>query len=411
METTYKDLLRIRAFRNLWIGQAISQLGDALYYLVFLFMVDRITGDPRLVGLCGALQALPFLLFGLPAGVVADRVDRRKVLLFADIASAVLLGVLAIRLYFDATPPVWILFAAGFLLSTVNAFFAPAKNAAIPALVPPEKLLTANALSQATQSLMPLIGLGISGSVLGALYVLYPDRFFLSAVVLNGLSFLLSAVFIRRLPALEPERTQMQSDPWRELKDGLRYVRREHVLLMLVVLNVLVQVTISPFMVVYVTVNRAWFGGDYRTLALFEFAFMAGMVASSVAVGRMHLRRPGLAFIGGLAVVGATVAAMAYSRALWLFSFWNFAAGIALPFAQIPMNTYLQTVVPDTYRGRVNALLTMASFGVQPLGAGLAGWLTEQVGIVAMFLLMGIGMGAAALVGLLSRPFRDARLA
>lgn len=408
--TSYKELLGIRAFRNLWIGQAISQLGDALYYLVFLFMVDRITGDPRMVGLCGALQALPFLLFGLPAGVVADRVDRRKVLLFADVASALLLSVLAVRLYFDATPPVWLLFAAGFLLSAVNAFFAPAKNAAIPAVVPPEKLMTANALSQATQGMMPLIGLGVSGSVLGLLYAIYPDWFFLSAVVLNALSFALSAVFVRRLPALPPDREKAGGHPWQELKDGLRYVRRAHVLLMLVVLSVLVQVMVSPFMVVYVSVNRAWFGGDYRTLALFEFAFMVGMVLSSVWVGRLHIRRPGVAFIAGLAVVGATIAAMAFSRSLALFSFWNFAAGIALPFAQIPMNTYLQTVVPDAYRGRVNALLTMASFGVQPLGAGLAGWLTEQVGIVAMFLLMGIGMGVAALVGLLDRPFREADL-
>ncbi len=404
----------MRPFRNLWIGQAISQLGDAFYYLIFLFMVDKITGDPRLVGYNGVIQTLPYLLFSLHAGIVADRVDRRIIMLGADVVSAVLLAAFGLYLFLDPTPPVWLLFAMGFLLSLVNVFFAPAKSAAIPSVVSPELLLQANALSTATQNMMPLIGLGLSGGVLGALYKIAPNYFFMSAVLINALSFALSAVFIRRLPNLPPNQEEGWKDEKKragqDLKEGLVYLGKARVLLVLVILNLLVQLAISPFMVVYVTINREWFGGGFGTLALFEFSFMVGMVIGSFVVGKMTLKRPGMAYIAGLAVVGLTVAAMAYSRVTFWFAFWNFAAGIALPFAQIPMTTYVQATVPDAFRGRVNSVMTLVGMGVQPIGAGIAGMVLKALGGIGTFLLMGLGMGIAALGGLLDKQFRQAEL-
>jgi MFS transporter, DHA3 family, macrolide efflux protein len=409
-----RELLAIKPFRDLWLGQAISQLGDALYYLIFLFMVDRITGDARMVGISGVLATLPYLLFSLHAGVEADRRDRRGIMLFADVASAILLGAFAVLVFFDPTPHVVALMIAPFLLSLINVFFSPAKSAAIPSLVPSEKLLEANALSSATQNLMPLIGIGLSGTVLAALYAFEPDYFFFSAILLNGLSFFVSALFIRRLPRLLPEAEKgaerRQTNQWQDLKDGLSYLRRERVLLVLTALNALVQIMIAPFMVVYVAVNRAWFGGEYGTLALFEFSFFVGMIAGSMIVGKTAVKRAGMAYILGLFAVGLTIAAMAVSKTIPLMVFFNFAAGIALPFAQIPMTTYMQAIVPDAFRGRVNAVQTMSSMGIQPLGIGLGGLLINVVGPAWMFVIMGLGMGFAALVGLLDQAFRAARV-
>src|SRR4051812_33398009 len=122
------EILEIRAFRRLWLGQAISQFGDALYSLLFLFMVDKLTGKAAMVGDVGAIQAAPFLLFGPYAGLVADRLDRRRVMLFADLASAAILALLCVQLLVNPRPPTVIVFAAAFLLSSVNTFFLPAKS-------------------------------------------------------------------------------------------------------------------------------------------------------------------------------------------------------------------------------------------------------------------------------------------
>ncbi|MBC8101545.1 MAG: MFS transporter [Cytophagales bacterium] len=415
MGTNYRDLLGVTAFRNLWVGQAISQLGDSLYYLVFLFMVDRLTGDPRMVGITGVAQTLPFLLLSPYAGVVADRADRRQILLRADLLSAATLAAFAFLVWRNLTPPPWTLIATGALLSSINVFFAPAKGAAIPQIVPPGLLPSANALSMATQNLMPMIGVALSGIVLAALYLLSPTYFFLSAILLNALSFALSALFIRRLPTLQPERVDTATvgaagQGIQDLRDGFTYLSRQPVLWMMLLLNLLVQLAISPFMLVYVQVNRQWFGGGYGTLAACEVSFFVGVVVCSVFIERLRVSRVGLAFIGGMAGVGVTVMFMAFSVTVLPFAFWNLIAGLAFPFAQIPMTTYIQRTVPDAFQGRVNSVLAMTGWGIQPLGIGLGSLLLAAVGPAWLLVLMGGAMTLAALGGLFARPFRAAAL-
>ncbi|HVL40161.1 MAG TPA: MFS transporter [Fimbriimonadaceae bacterium] len=442
------DVLRIPAFRHLWLGQAISQLGDAFYYLVFFFMVDKLTGSPALVAAFGAVEALPYLLFSLYAGVVADRLDRRGIMLWSDVGSAFLLVGFSVLLVLAPSPSVAAIFVVGFLLSLVKTFFLPAKSAAIPALVPSAKLLEANSLSAATQNMMPLVGVALSGGILGALYLLYPNGFFVTAVLVNAASFLLSAVYIYKLPRVLPERDRgRQSHAWADFKSGITFIWRSHILKVLVLVGLFISLFISPFLVVHVTVNREWFGqtptpeilslmgslsvvapmfgaagpaqqwiksdfldGTFLGLATLEFAFFAGMVVSSLLVGRFNVRRPGLSLGYGLAVVGLGVVLMAFSRSFWLYAVWNVVCGLALPFAQVPMNTYVQIIVPDAYRGRVNSAMTLASIGVVPLGMSLAAPLIAVVGLVGMFLLMGGGMMAVALVGLLDRQFRTSTM-
>lgn len=416
-KTTYKDLLRVKPFRNLWLGQSISQLGDALYYLVFLFMVDKLTGDPRMVALSGIMQTLPFLLLAPYAGVVADRADRKGIMLRADLLSALVLFSFGLLVLFDASPPAWTLIATGTLLSCINVFFAPAKSAAIPQLAPPEMLISANALSMATQNLMPMLGVALSGTVLALLFAISPTWFFLSAIGLNALSFLASAFFIRQLPSLIPSRGTLSAGKTdegnRSLQDaiaGLQYIREHRALWTLLWVGLLVQLAISPFMVVYVQVNSQWFGGGYGTLALCETSFFVGVVLCSLFMERIPIHRPGIAYIWSLFIIGITVAFMAVSHSPTPFAFWNLMAGLAYPFAQIPMTTYVQRTVPENFQGRVNSVIGMASMGIQPVGIGVGGMLLSVIGPAGMLAIMGIGMALAALVGLASPEFRAARM-
>src|SRR5580693_2693012 len=135
---TYDDVLRIRPFRNLWLGQSISQIGDSLYYVAFMFMVKKVTGSSAMVGYTGALELAPYLLIGPYAGVIADRLDRRVIMLASDLLSALVLLVFSAALLTGVAPPAWGILLLAFLLSSVRCFFLPAKSAAIPALVPPE---------------------------------------------------------------------------------------------------------------------------------------------------------------------------------------------------------------------------------------------------------------------------------
>jgi MFS transporter, DHA3 family, macrolide efflux protein len=408
---SYRDLLRIRAFRNLWLGQGISQLGDAFYYVVFMFMVKKITGSIVLVGVVGALETLPFLLFGAYAGVVADRIDRRLIMLLSDLVSGLALALFAIVVFFDRTPPLWLMLATPFLLSSVRCFFMPAKSAAIPAIVPRDKLLRANALSMMTQNMAPLLGLSLTAGVLGLIFDQAPHWFFFICVTLNSASFFGSAYFIALLPKIEPVRLDgEQRHPLADFREGIAFIRRRHDLKVLIGLLAGFRLMVSPFFVVYVAANELWFGGRPQPLAWFEFAFFVGMIVSSFQVGKMDVRRPGMFFCWGLATTAATVAAMAFSPYFWLFVLWNVVAGLAVPFADIPINTYMQASIPDGVRGRVNSVVQMVSMGVMPIGMGVAGILIERVGVVAGFLIMGTGMLAAVGVGFADRQFRTLRM-
>lgn len=401
------DILRIRAFRDLWLGQAISQVGDALYFVIFMFMVKRLTGSTPMVGYVDAAAALPFFLLGPIAGVLADRIDRRRLMVVSDVASGMVLVLFAAVVAIWPSPPHWTLFVVPFLLSCLRAIFLPSKNAAIPALVPTDRLMEANALSATTQNMMPLIGLAISGSMLGVLFALSERYFFALTVLLNACSFLISAAYVRRLPALVPKREGDDvSHPWLEFVEGLRFLRSRKVLVALLSLSVAMSLMISPFFVVYVHSNEVWFGGLPQTLAWFEFSFFLGMIIGSIAVGHLDVRRPGLGYVFGTLFVGFSVAGMAFSRTIPGFVGLNLAAGLALPFAQIPVAVYLQATVPNGFLGRVNSVLSTLSMGVMPIGMALGGLLVESAGIVNAFLAMGLGMGVVALIGLLHQPFR-----
>lgn len=385
-------------------------MGDAFYYVVFAFMVEKVTGSIAMVGYVGATETLPFLLFSPYSGVLADRMDRKKIMLVSDLLSGSLLVAFSLMILVLGQPPVWAIFVVAGLLSTVRAFFMPAKNAAIPALVPADDLMRANSLSMTTQQTMPVIALSLSAGVLAALYQLSPTWFFASSIGINSLSFFGSAFFVAKLPKILPDRKADMEHAFQDLKHGIGYIKRRHELKILLLLQGLVNMMIAPFFVVYVAANKQWFDGKPQTLTFFELSFFVGMVFGSIAVGRMKVTRVGASYIAAIGLCGLTIALMAVSRTYVGFTAWNFAAGLAIPFAWLPVNTWLQSSVEDAFRGRVNSVYSMVTMGVMPLGQSLAGVLVKQAGLANAFLIMGVGMVGAAVVGLADRRFRVVRM-
>lgn len=404
---SYSNLLKIPGFRAFWIGQTISLIGDSFYYLVFMFMVGKLTGSAAMVGFVGALETIPFLVLSPYAGVLADRLDRRKILLATALCSGTVLMLFLVPVLAFDEPPLWTLFVTAFVTSIVTSFFSPAKNAALPSLVPPEQMLSANALNSISSNLTPMFAHVMTATVLGVLFGLSPKYFFASVVLLNALSFFVSAWFFVKMPSSKPERVDEQH-PWEDLKEGLRYLRGRLDLSVLVFVQALLSLFMSPFFVVYIATNKAWFGDRPSFLAICEATFFLGMVIGSVVVGKHNVRKAGVSFAISLFFVGITVVLMGYSRDVWLFSGLNFLAGLAVPYAQIPVTTYLQLTVPDAFRGRVNSTLGMVQMGVMPIGLALGGVMIERIGLINAFLLMGGGMGGAALLGLAFKVFREA---
>lgn len=241
---TYRQLLAGNAdFRRLWAGQVVSEIGDWLNNIAVLALAIQLAGEGR-VGLAIAVYAiarhLPLFLFGPVAGVVVDRADRRRVMIAADIARALLaLGFL----YADRAHSLALIYAVGASLFSVSSFFNAAKRATVPNLVhSTEELLAANSLSASTTAATIAVG-----SALGGLTATFLGRD--AVFVLNALTFLASAEMIRRVSSRqraaggrepdagrhEPQRAATRRRPplaayFSDFREGLRYVRRAPVL-------------------------------------------------------------------------------------------------------------------------------------------------------------------------------------
>lgn len=376
-----------------------------------MFMAQRLTGSFAMVGYVGAMEMLPYLLIGPYAGVIADRMDRRRIMLLSDLTSAA--SLVAFALVVEAShgnPPGWTLLVIPFALSTMRCFFTPAKTASIPNLVPAKLLTQANALSSSTFNIVGLMGLAFAATVIAQLYILSPLNFFALLLLVNALSFAGSALYVSKLPPLVPDREhEEEKHPFEDFKSGLRYIRARRDLKVFIILLTAFRIGVAPFFVVYVAANKEWFGGKPQTLMWFEFTFFAGMILGSLLGARMRVRRPTMAFSLELISIGVFIAAMAIPW-LGLFVALNFICGIIVAAGDIPMVTYLQASVQDAYRGRVNSVKEMITTGVMPLSMAGAGLFLSRFGLQGSFVLMGAVMAVAGAAGFIDRKYREVQM-
>src|SRR6476619_1383007 len=229
----YVDLLRRnRSFRQLWLGQVVSQMGDWFDTLALYTLILQLTGSGRDVGLLLVARFVPSFFFGPISGVIADRFSRQRIMIVSDILRAfVVLGFLFVR----RPDQLWINYVLTVFQLGLSTFFEPAKTAAIPSIVEDRELVAANAISSVTWSAMLTIGAAIGGVITGWFGTN-------AAFILDSLSYVLSAIFIAsiRFPKRPPrERTKLS---WgkalgiTQTIEGARYVKhRKRVLAFLMV--------------------------------------------------------------------------------------------------------------------------------------------------------------------------------
>ena len=407
------DILRIRDFRNLWFGQAISRIGDAFYFLGPMFVIKRVFHDNALVGYLGAAEAVPYILFGTLAGAIADRIDRKQIMLWAEaLCTGIMFAYLLFLMLTNGFPPKWVFFAVGVSMSTIRVFFFPAKNAAIPRLVPPDKLFAANALSAGTDQFGWLIGnalmvtLGMIADSVGLM------QFLKILVLVNGISFLVSVFCIAVLPAIQILRDEHHEEQhvFTDIIEGIAYAKRDRVIGLSLLTTFGLGLFISPFFVVYLATNEAWFGNKASPLAFIETCFIVGMLSMSFIIPRLKIKKAGMAYSLGLTIAGISILIMGGSKFFGLYCLWNLVCGFAIGGVDVPMRTYQQLKVPDQYRGRILSLGQLIWMSVQPLGMALGGQLLILLGIVKMHVFMGAGFAATGALPMLDKEFREATI-
>lgn len=398
--------LRVPDYRRLWLAQTVSIIGDKIDQIAMSILIYRLTGSALQMGVMLAVTTLPAALFGLVAAPLVDRFDRRRTMIWADIARAVIVAAIP----FVATLPgvrsdvgVGLVYCLAFLVATVSLFFEPSRLALVPDIVAKDQLMAANSLDSTTNAVAELAGIAVGATLVASAG--YRIAFGLDAV-----SFLVSAVFILTVRHREAirERTPLVLGALRdELVDGLRHITGHPVLNDLIRLYGVAVLGISASLTLCFVLALQGFHSvpiaDAMRLALIDTAITAGLVAGGVLVGMSGSARAGAKFLAGLVAFGGLLVLAAVSGDIWLSAGILFVAGMANMWFQIPMVTLIQQTAGEHYRGRVFTLRNVLVRAVTVVGLLGAGILADGIGVSAAMVVAG---GLILLVGVVgwSRP-------
>src|SRR5690349_1438081 len=217
--TDYLSFLRLRpAFRSLWLAQVISLTGDWFNTIASVILVNRYAASGLAVGGLFIARALPPFLLGPVAGVIADRFDRRKVMILSDVLRA---GIVLCFLLIDRPERLWLLYVLTVLQFSVSSFFEPARAALVPSLVKSDELLTANTLASITWSAMLTLG-GAIGGLTASLFGVNVS------LVVDSLTFLASAALLLTIQGpFQAKAAHSLESGWQNFVDGMNYVRKD----------------------------------------------------------------------------------------------------------------------------------------------------------------------------------------
>lgn len=382
---SFADVLRNRNFLALWLGQVISQIGDSFTFLALLIMVNQLTGSTVSMGMMMISLTLPQLVFSFLAGVIVDRLDRKKIMIFSDLLRGLLvLAFLMVR----SAEQIYSLYIVGFLVSTVSVFFWPAKTAMIPRIVEGEAgLLSANALSQTIRVAAMLIGPALAGFLIAWLGTSL-------AFVVDSLTYLVSAIAIVTITTggetRDEERIGIRMF-WQRFTEGFSYMLRHSTVLGIIVTVMVALLGIGAIEVLFVPYLQGEFGVGPEGLGFAQTAQGIGMLLGSVLIGNLAARfRLTRIIAWSIAMLAVAVALCGLVNHFILILSALFIAGLGLAPLNAALSTLMQTTVPDEKLGRVGSVVdtcTTLSYLISMSGAA---FLADVFGMRTVFVAAGI---------------------
>lgn len=389
-------------FAFLWAAQFLSQFGDSVFQIAFLWLILDLTGSKAASGAAATISYLPALVFGLVAGLLVDRWNRRLVMAWADAGRALLLGIGALLLWSGALTPT-LLTAIAFGMATSAVLFNPARDSLLPEIVPAAGLTKANAWVQTSQQAALLFGPLAAGLLIqgGGVAATFP-----AGMALFGGSLLL--LLVMRGVGRGHRAAGSMPAIGEDFRRGLRAIASDRTLVLLLVLTALDNIFImGPAILGNVVIVRETLGGSASDYALVEAMYGIGMIVGSIFVAKFGQKfGSGWLLLVGITLDGLTYVPLYWCRTLPYLLVVSLIHSMAIPLITVPRATILQRIVPPALVGRVFALQNVVVVGVTTVSAGLAGIILESITAPQLFAIAGALGGLTGLLGALSPRLR-----
>jgi MFS family permease len=358
------------AYRLIWLGQLVSVTGSQVRTVVVLYHVFVLTHSPLAVGLVGAFQAVPLIAFSLWGGVIADAMDRRKLLLFTQSGLILVMGSLAVGTFMGVAT-VWFIYVITGIAAVLFAVDAPARQSLIPTLVERRHIPAAMALGQVLFQTALTAGPAVGGVVIARFGIA-------TGYLIDASTFAVALVATIFLKVPKSGRTKT-SPGLRSLVEGLRYLRRDTILLSTMAVDFTAMLFGWPRAMFPFFAESVFKVGPEGLGLLFAAPGAGALIAALGSGWVVHVRRQGIAVIASVAVWGAAIAAFGLLRGSFVVGLFLLAvAGAADVVSAIVRGTIVQLSVPDQLRGRITAVNLMVVISGPRLGE-------VESGVVANF--------------------------
>lgn len=363
-----------RNFRLFFVGQGISLIGTWMQNVGEGWLILTLTNSPFYVGLTAALSSLGVLLFSLYAGIIADRTDKRRVIIFMQIAFMLEAFTVAILVWTQVVA-VWQVLLLATLLGIASAFDIPMRQSFVVEMVGKDDLMNAIALNSSIFNAARVVGPAIAGFLIGAVGIAW-------CYFLNGLSYIavIVGLLMMRLPGTTGP--PQASSAWMGFREVLTYLRIERRVRVLIILTAVLSVFGFPYIAMMPVFARDVLHSGATGYGVLTSSIGIGAVVGALAVAlrSARIRKRGRLMLFGGTAFGVLLILFSASRVLWLSMLLLALAGCAMIVNNSLMNTLLQTSAPDHLRGRIMGFYSFVFVGMAPFGAFVLGIVAEHAG-------------------------------
>lgn len=389
-----KERLFSKDYALLWLGMAVSQLGDGAGTIGLMWWVQTKTGSAMLLGTMAMVRTLISVILSPLGGAVADRVNKKAIIVLGDTIRGLIYGLLAYLVYTDRlTPSLLLVLVAGAALC--NVFFGPAVSATVPLLVSKANLARANSMQQITSNLVSIVGYSAGGVLVAFLGIPL-------LLAIDSVSFLLSAaseMFIA-IPHLAAKGRATASHWVQDIKDGLQYVKQNRVLIDIMKVAAILNFVWAPTFILLPKYVQEHLGGTPALYGYLLAASMAGTLCASLLIAFSKVVERNLwSIIHGVSIQAVLLVTMVLLPSRWAAAQIGIflVIGLLNGIVNIYFGAIIQRTTAPEQMGRVWGLINTMSGGLQPIAQGLTGILGDRISVPIIYLFCGSMQGLSGM--------------
>lgn len=397
------SVFRSSSFARFYAGQSLSYLGDGLRTLAIPLLVYKLTGSGVALGVTWGLELLPYAFVSLIGGSLADRVDRRRLMLVCDAVRCLVMLVLS-ALFASGRLALWEVYASVFVLACAGAIFLGSQQSSIPYLLGKDRTKSAIATLNATEQGVNLVAPPLGGALLGLVGPL-------PALLANAVTYLASQVAIASVDDFgpdEPGRVPTPREVAGDVATGWRFLRADRPLFAFALLSLAMNFIGSIGFIALIPFFKRAFGATDWQVGLAFGCFAGGAAIGSIVAARTHWR------FGASYAIVTLLDAVAWIPIAWAPTLPLAAVGITLSslcsgYTVTSVVSWRLRILPEDLVGRVTGVARVLILGGIFPGSLLGGWLADRAGVRATEALSGFGFLACAIVAASLRTIREER--